>query len=866
MSAGKEQEARSECDPCRIRDFLESDQYQLEASDLIQHLDECEACRQLLESEVGGTEVWGRITDLLRPSEFDQASRAEFSSATRSGPLVDQPSIVKEVLASLVPAEDPYHLGRLGPYQITGVVGVGGMGVVLKAIDPSLDRVVAVKVMSPRLANQEKARQRFAREAKAAAAVLHPNVVPIHSVSSETTLPYLVMACIRGGSLQKRLEREGALPLVEILRIGSQIAAGLAAAHEQGLVHRDIKPENILLEEGVERVTITDFGLARAVDDHSVTQLGAIAGTPQYMSPEQARGEVIDQQSDLFSLGCVLYALCTGRPPFQAETSYVVMRKIIDENPVPIQKRNREIPEWMSRIVNKLMAKQPSERFRSAQEVYSLLEECLSHVQQPNSKPLPSVISRGDRRIWRWLGWGGAACAAALLVVAMFYVFNQMTRPYSATQFGPFVDMYGRQITELPEEQAVLSSGRVTLGDRERLVGRWDVVYQPLMFWEVDRQRFDDAAYFFEPDDFVERNLRDSTRTPSKGVWTLRQDSNPRQLEFILDGRRRKAIYKLEGDFLSLYFESDAEKIPSKFPSPVEFWAGGTLLVLQRAGGVNWDNAVTFEHRDMAIDEAEIFSGFRGSIDCPNLTKIAPVAAESLVKSQGSIRLPSLQSLNPELASALATKSQGWILFDGLQELDPVSASNLASSRAALSLGVSSLSTETARAFQNHRQRSFPRLRTVTPELAAALVGTGNLTLNGLTKLDVELAAALAQHQGCLTLDGVESISPEVAVEFQAFAGEELNFNRIKVMDDRVAEAFSTIKPLQTLSFNLVYTLTPESAAALSSVEHRFLSLQGLDELSDEALRVLRRRQRALHDSGKGQIYMSPRFNVADLW
>lgn len=112
----------------------------------------------------------------------------------------------------------------------------------------------------------------------------------------------------------------------------------------------------------------------------------------------------------------------------------------------------------------------------------------------------------------------------------------------------------------------------------------------------------------------------------------------------------------------------------------------------------------------------------------------------------------------------------------------------------------------------------------------------------------------------------MESISPEVAVEFQAFDGEELNFNRIKVMDDRVAEAFSKIKPLQTLSFNLVYTLTPESAAALSSVEHRFLSLQGLDELSDEALRVLRRRQRALYDSGKGQIYMSPRFNVADLW
>ena len=130
------------------------------------------------------------------------------------------------------------------------------------------------------------------------------------------------MAYIRGGSLQKRLQCEGPLTTVEILRIGSQVAAGLAAAHEQGLVHRDIKPENILLEDGVERVTLTDFGLARAVDDASVTREGTIAGTPQYMSPEQARANRSTRQSDLFSLGSVLYALCTGRPPFRAETSY----------------------------------------------------------------------------------------------------------------------------------------------------------------------------------------------------------------------------------------------------------------------------------------------------------------------------------------------------------------------------------------------------------------------------------------------------------------------------------------------------------------------------------------------------------------
>lgn len=200
-----------------------------------------------------------------------------------------------DVLNQLDSSEYPNHLGRLGTYEVTGVIGVGGMGVVLKAMDPSLDRVVAVKVMSPRLSHNENARKRFAREAKAAAAVLHPNVIPIHSVASGSTLPFLVMSYIRGGSLQKRLDQVGPLPLVEVLRIGSQIASGLAAAHEQGLVHRDIKPENILLEEGVERVTITDFGLARSVDDNTITQMGSIAGTPQYMSPEQARGEPLDQ-------------------------------------------------------------------------------------------------------------------------------------------------------------------------------------------------------------------------------------------------------------------------------------------------------------------------------------------------------------------------------------------------------------------------------------------------------------------------------------------------------------------------------------------------------------------------------------------
>src|SRR5262249_52504919 len=155
---------------------------------------------------------------------------------------------------------------------------------------------------------------------QAAAAVTHDNVIAIYAVKDTGPVPYLVMQFIDGPTLQEKIDRSGPLSLKEVLRIGLQLAAGLAAAHAQGLVHRDVKPANILLENGIERVKITDFGLARAVDDGSVTQSGVIAGTSAFMSPEQADGAKIDHRSDLFSLGSVLYTLCAGRRPFRASS------------------------------------------------------------------------------------------------------------------------------------------------------------------------------------------------------------------------------------------------------------------------------------------------------------------------------------------------------------------------------------------------------------------------------------------------------------------------------------------------------------------------------------------------------------------
>jgi serine/threonine protein kinase len=305
------------------------------------------------------------------------------------------------------------------------------MGIVLKAFEPALHRPVAIKVLAPEYAANGTARKRFAREAQAAAAVIHDHVVPVHAVDAESTPPYLVMALIAGRSLQQRLDRSGPLELKEILRIAMQTASGLAAAHAQGLVHRDIKPANIMLENGVERVRITDFGLARAVDDVTVTQDGVVAGTPQYMAPEQARGDSVDQRADLFSLGSTMYEMCTGRAPFRGDSGMAVLRQVSDAEPPSIRSLNPDIPAWLEGIIRKLHAKNPDDRFQSAGELATLLEACLAHVQQPDRHPLPSVAMELGRNVpcanfvrrrrWAWIAASTVATALTLagLIVAV---------------------------------------------------------------------------------------------------------------------------------------------------------------------------------------------------------------------------------------------------------------------------------------------------------------------------------------------------------------------------------------------------------------------------------------------------------------
>jgi serine/threonine-protein kinase len=367
-------------------------------SALQRHLETCAACSAALERMAGGTAWCQEAAALLAGDELDDAV-----------PPGEEWSEADFTVEHLEPAEEPNVLGRLGDYDVLEIIGRGGMGVVLKGFERELKRYVAIKVLAPHLAQSSVARKRFIREAQAAAAVVHPHVMAIHQVQPHGRLPFLVMPLVAGESLAERLAAQGILELKEILRIGMQAAAGLAAAHEQGLVHRDVKPANILLEHGVERAVLTDFGLARAADDVSLTRYGVIAGTPQYMSPEQAKGEAVDGRSDLFSLGCVLYEMASGVSPFRTDSMMATLRRLIDEQPQALTTLNPELPPWFVAIVERLLEKDPARRFASAKEVSELLGAWLAHVQQPASvampaapPPIPVAPVRGQsRRVWQ---------------------------------------------------------------------------------------------------------------------------------------------------------------------------------------------------------------------------------------------------------------------------------------------------------------------------------------------------------------------------------------------------------------------------------------------------------------------------------
>lgn len=382
----------------------------------------------------------------MDPQKCFAQDRELQENADSSAVAHDTPSGASDLgLAELVRNEPLEPLGQLGPYRLLKRLGAGGMGVVYVAEDSQLQRRAALKVMQPRLAAEAAARQRFLREARAAAALTHDHIVGIYQVGEERGIPFIAMQLLEGESLQERMRREKILPVAEVLRIGREIAAGLDAAHAAGVIHRDIKPANIWLEATPAspailaslaspgrksgeapprepprpRVKILDFGLARAQnDDTQLSDPGAVLGTPAFMAPEQARGQgPVDARADLFSLGCVLYALTTGAAPFQAETRMGVLTALATETPPAPHVRCPAIPPALSEFIMQLLDKDPARRPATARAVVARLADIERQLTSNHHVP-----ARGRGRGARRVALVGCAALALALLSGVLYV------------------------------------------------------------------------------------------------------------------------------------------------------------------------------------------------------------------------------------------------------------------------------------------------------------------------------------------------------------------------------------------------------------------------------------------------------------
>ena len=364
------------------------------------HISNCQHCQnRLLELAVDSKwrkDIVSNCSDLQQEIDLEESAsfapnQADWPTPKTPGDEFDLQTVDQMLDEVLQSPTHPEMMGRLGRYDVESVIGSGGMGVVLRGFDRELHRPVAIKMILPRLSKNGTAKQRFAREARAAATVLHPNVIGIHDIGETEGVPWFVMPLIAGPTLNTLVEHHGPLPERDIVRIGVQTAAGLAAAHSQGLVHRDVKPENVLVDNQINRVVITDFGLARRETDEAMTQTGFLAGSVNYMSPEQSRGGELDARSDLFSLGGLLFYLATGEAPFRASSPMGVIHSVSNAPHTRVQSLNNEVSATMANVVDRLLEKEPDRRFQSANELESFLNDYLVHLHQPLQAGIPEL-------------------------------------------------------------------------------------------------------------------------------------------------------------------------------------------------------------------------------------------------------------------------------------------------------------------------------------------------------------------------------------------------------------------------------------------------------------------------------------------
>jgi serine/threonine-protein kinase len=282
-------------------------------------------------------------------------------------------------------------------YEIVYLIGQGGMGAVYLARCRTLDRLVAIKVLAPEMARSEDSRERFRREARAAARLMHPGIVPLHAFGERGGFAYIVMGFVRGESLASRLRREGALPADEARRILLELAQTLEYSHRQGVVHRDVKPDNILIDRESGRLLLTDFGIAKLRSFDPPAAGEEPVGTPHYMAPEQALGDRdVDGRADVYALGVLGYVLLTGRVPFDGETMQELICQHVTATPAPLRALAPQVPAELAGVIMRCLAKEPRDRWRDAGELTRALE-----------KAKPAVG-------WRW--WGMVAGIMAAII------------------------------------------------------------------------------------------------------------------------------------------------------------------------------------------------------------------------------------------------------------------------------------------------------------------------------------------------------------------------------------------------------------------------------------------------------------------
>ncbi|MFH1175863.1 MAG: protein kinase [Acidobacteriota bacterium] len=421
---------------------------------------------------------------------------------------------------------------RVGRYEVLDELGRGGMGVVYRALDPTMEREVALKTLWPSLASEDEHRRRFLREARAASRLAHPNIVPVFEAFEDGDLPWLVMPVISGTSLRKLLVEQGRLAAEKVVRLGEDLAAALHTAHSARVLHRDITPGNVLLDvEG--RALLADFGLARILPagegvsagsavSTGLTEPGATVGTPGYMSPEQALGKPLDARSDLFSFGAVLYQACTGNPPFPGFGYGEILNAILNREPEPISRFTYETPAELERIIRKALAKRVDERFQSAAEMLADLRALRRRLESGTSVTPPLPVAPRRRR----LGWlaRAAILAAALVVAGVAWLRLRAAGPESRRTGVT------RQVTAAPgwELRPALSPDGATIAYVSNESGNADI-------WVVDvrggnsLRLTDDPADDRDPAWFPDSSAVafTSDRNSESGIWKVGRLGGP---------------------------------------------------------------------------------------------------------------------------------------------------------------------------------------------------------------------------------------------------------------------------------------------------------------------------------------------------